>query len=122
MKRVDRWEMVIAIGRHSTVKGLHSYAAATLLNRLARCALKMHALYEWQCSEPIEVCDACGSVAGRKHIPSQCFYARLERLERQAEAIGAMLGVVVTSQRDPRGPAVSVWADQQDGKLLGVFS
>lgn len=117
MNRVDQWEAVAlcalaAFGKTPTA--CNGYAIASRLDRLARIARTLHRLYEAQCSEPIEVCDRCGSVAGRRHIPSQCFEARLERLEKRAASIGAELGLTVETQRDPRGASVKVYASSDD--------
>lgn len=124
--RVDAWETVAIVAKHVYGKqglAVSAFRIAESLDRLARIGRTLHRLYEWQCNEPIEVCDACGSVAGRKHVPSQCFYARLERLEKRAEEIGKSLGLCVSHQRDPRGPALRLWAEREDdGSILGVFS
>ena len=128
MRRVDQWEVVAAVAMRAREVKLDyggyasAFRVASTVDRLARIARTLHRLYEVQCNEPIECCDACGSVAGRKHVPAQCFYARLERLEKRAEKIGKEIGIIVTHQRDPRGAALKLWADKEDGRSLGVLS
>ena len=54
------------------------------------------------------------------------FDARVTRLENRAKAIGAELGVIVTTQRDPRGAPVKIWSSMEDeaserGTLIGYM-
>ena len=134
MRRVDQWELVISVARHARQDfcstsgeyyGQSAYRIAGSLDKLARIARTLHRLYEHACNEPTKICAAClnASVTWSPvlHKPSACFNARLERLEKRAADLGTELGVVVTTQRDPRGAAVKVWADKEDGRLLGVL-
>lgn len=43
-----------------------------------------------------------------RHLPGECHYAKVERLEERASSIGQQLGVIVTTQRDPRGASVKI--------------
>ena len=146
MKRVDRWELVAAVAMrvqtiaiqtgaatrrgvvgHTTPIG--AYAIATRLSKLASLAKTLHRLAEQACNEDVVrtwgLCVACGgAVEGRPqhgHTARKCFYANVERLEKRAEAIGAELGCVVETQRDPRGASVKIWADKVEGRMLGCF-
>lgn len=134
MSRVDTWETVAAVAgfamKPRTVRGtryaLSAYTTARHLDKLARIGRTLHRLYEVACSDPIHVCNTCDAYSDadppRRHVPPECFYARLERLEARAEKVGRELGIVVTHQRDPRGAALKLWADKEDGRMLGCFS
>lgn len=133
MSRVDTWETVASVAIHAgkprTVRGtrssLSAYSIALTLGRLARIAKTLHQLYERACDEDVPQCDVCaGAICeGRSlHTPTRCHYARVERLEARAVFLGRELGIVVTTQRDPRGAAVKMWADKEDGRMLGYFS
>ncbi len=133
--RADQWEVICAVAAHASVQRVYNdmvtripipsaYSIATKLDKLARIARTLHRLYEVACSDPIDICEDCKSSGSgaEDHVPSRCFYARLERLEKRARDLGAELGIVVTTQRDPRGASVKLWADREDGRALGVFS
>lgn len=126
MKRVAQWELVITVGRHATIKGLSAYATAIELDKLARIGRALMALNTFACNESLEhrTCKACGGTSrfAGSHKPNSCHYARTEAAEKRAVAIGAKLGIVVSTQRDPRGASVKLWADKEDGKALGCFS
>ena len=116
---------------------MSAYTLATKLDKLARIARTLHRLYEDACNVDVHACPACGgpdddenhrrarqgklSYKAWKHTPTQCHYARCERLESRAKSIGAELGIVVTHQRDPRGAPIKLWADNVDGRSLGYF-
>ena len=40
----------------------------------------------------------------------------------RAVKLGAELSIVVSTQRDPRGCAVKLWSDKEDGTLIGGMS
>lgn len=133
MKRVDQWEVVAAVARHvsetrPTSGKTHcasAYRIALDLDKLARIARSLDRLNTDACNIPVRACYSCEHdthETSASHTPRRCHYARVERLEKRAELIGTELGCVVSTQRDPRGPAIRVWADREDGKLLGVFS
>lgn len=130
MKRVDQWETVAAIADHVNEHRnqggyMSAYAIAVRLDKLARIGRTLDRLHTAACNDRIKICKWCRdgvSFHQDGHIPKICHFARVESLEKRAEKIGAELGCVVTTQRDPRGPAIRVWADKEDGRLLGVFS
>jgi hypothetical protein len=132
MSRVDQWEIVAAIAiracKPRTVRGvrysLNAYRVASQLDRLARIARTLTRYNTFACNQDTapHSCLACGGELARGHSFTNCFYGKVEGLEKRAELIGKELGLVVTTQRDPRGQSVKVWADKEDGQQLGGFS
>jgi hypothetical protein len=140
-RRIDAWEVVAAVALHCAANGITKdrkptgdaspYRVALACDKLARIARSLDRLNTDACNVPVPTCATCSASwvhgklipgDGGEHKPSQCHFARTERLEKRARDIGAELGIVVTTQRDPRGPAVKMWADKEDGRALGVFS
>lgn len=122
MKRVDQWETVATIAVHAcrprTVRGARyrvgAFRAANACDRLQRLARSLNRIY-------VDMCN--GTIGDSEWILDQDKAERhASRLEARAVATGRDIGVIVTTQRDPRGPAIRVWADKEDGRLLGVFS
>lgn len=147
MKRVDQWEVVAAVASHvavvciqtgnAKVRGVaghripvSGYTIATKLDKLARIARTLHRLYEDACNVRVPTCKKCQGLieengvchGPRKAYAEQCHYYRTERLEARAVAIGTELGIVVTTQSDPRGAPIQLWADKEDGRSLGYFA
>lgn len=123
MKRSDQWETVIAVGRHATIKGLSAFHTAALLDKLQRLASTLYRYYVWNCNEDTSAhtCKACGGTREGAHTYANCAGAKVYALESRAEAIGLELGLVVTTQSDPRGAPIKLWADKEDGRSLGVL-
>lgn len=135
MKRVDTWEQVAAVALHvkdhmRTSLPISGFTIAMRLDKLARIGASLHRLYEVACNEDVPLCRKClgsgteenGVCHGRKkHFAKQCFYYRVESLEKRAEDIGLVLGIVVTAQRDPRGASIKLWADKEEGRMLACF-
>ena len=145
MKRVDQWEVVAAVASHvavvciqtgnAKVKGVaghripvSGYTIATKLDKLARIARTLHRLYEDACNVPVRSCFSCAnstsevsSLRRQNHKPSLCHYARCEKLQKRAEALGTELGLIVSHCTDPRGAPIRLWADKEDGRSLGYW-
>jgi hypothetical protein len=131
MSRVDTWWTIVAVAAHvarsgwGNSKSANSVAAA--LDKLARIARTLHRLDELACNEQVPMCDNCANGTGEPgHGPRKghvmCHQERVERLVNKAARIGTELWIVVSHQGDPRGPALRLWADHEDGKLLGCMS
>ena len=135
MKRVDTWECVIAVARVASSKAtkghhhLSSYRIAAALDKLARLARTLHRYYEWQCNGDTDenTCHACKGRRDGPHTYNNCAQAKIETLQRRAEKIGADIGIFVENQTDPRGPAIIMYANDEDAaadgpRALGSFT
>jgi hypothetical protein len=128
MSRVDTWWTIASVAAHVAKVGPRSaFSVADALDKLARIARTLHRLGELACNEDVPLCDNCANATGEPgHGPRKahvkCHQERVERLATKAGHIGAGLGIVVSHQGDPRGPALRLWADHEDGKLLGCMS